>query len=77
MFMVFFTAAVLRQSSFRLLVFLKRIFYLVCLFNINVKKYIQSTFIPPTHESDSLIVHILQFPGALQEFMIKRYSSEY
>lgn len=43
----------------------------LCLCNTNVKKYIQSAFIPPTYESDLLILHILQFSGALQEFMIK------
>lgn len=77
MFIFFFTPAVLRESSFRLPVFHMESFTWLCLCNVNVETYIQSSFIPSTHESDWLMLHILQFFGALQGFMKKGYSSEY
>lgn len=62
----------LRKAVSGLPVFHTESFTWLGLCNINVTKYIQSSFVPSTHESDWLILHVLQFSGALQEFMIKK-----
>lgn len=62
----------LRKAVSNYLYFIPESFTWFCLHHINVKKYIQRSFIPPTCESDLLILHIIQFSGALQDVMIQK-----